>query len=161
MNPTHLSDDDDINRQCRLTYAQGNTLLRKFHMCSIDVKLKLFKSYCTPLYTSHLWWNYKKASLNKLFVAYHNILKLQLGLSKYTSTSTLCTYMDIPGCAAVICNLIYHFMCRLERSDNDIILSILASSAYYQSRIKAHWRKLLFVNSAVDCWTCWVIYGPM
>ncbi len=52
-----LNDDAHIARQCRQLYPQGNIILRKFHMCSLDVKLKLFKTYCTPMYTSQLWWN--------------------------------------------------------------------------------------------------------
>ena len=30
-------------RQCQQLYARGNVLLRKFHMCSMDVKVKLFR----------------------------------------------------------------------------------------------------------------------
>ena len=53
-------DDDDICRQgCRL-YAQANTIARKFSYCSTKVKVALFKAYCTPLYTAHLWSSYKK-----------------------------------------------------------------------------------------------------
>ena len=59
-----LSDDTDILRQrrpYRCLYIQGNVLLRyKFHMCSIGVRLALFWSFCSPMYTSQLWWNYKK-----------------------------------------------------------------------------------------------------
>ena len=33
-----LSDDEDMMRQRRYLYAQGNVLSRSFHMCSIDVK---------------------------------------------------------------------------------------------------------------------------
>ncbi len=47
-------DDRDINRQCHKLYAQGNRLIRKFHMCTPDVKVSLFKTYCTPMYTTHL-----------------------------------------------------------------------------------------------------------
>jgi len=49
-----LSDDKDIARQCRKLYAQGNTLVRQFHMCTSDVQVNLFRTYCTPLYTAHL-----------------------------------------------------------------------------------------------------------
>ena len=55
-----LSDDTDIRRQCRKLYAQGNTLARKFHRCSPDVKATLFRTYCTALYTAQLWCNYRK-----------------------------------------------------------------------------------------------------
>ncbi len=95
------------------------------------------------MYTSQLWRNYKKASINKLYIAYHNILKLFLGLSKYEST--WCVMMDVPCCAAVIRNLIFRFICRLIKSENVPIKTILASSQFYKSRIKVHWLKLRHV----------------
>ena len=76
-----LSDDIGIRRQCRLLNVRSNILSRKFHMCSVPVKLKLFNSYCASLYTPHLWWNYKKMSVTKLHITYHNILKRNIGLS--------------------------------------------------------------------------------
>ena len=77
-----LSDAIDIRRQCRVINVRGNMLCRKFHMCSVPVKLKLFNSYCSSLYTPHLWWNYKKMSMSKLQITFHNILKRNIGLSK-------------------------------------------------------------------------------
>ena len=68
-----LYDDLDIRRQCRAI-----TLL------------KLLISYCASMYTPHLWWNYKKMSICKLQITYHNILKINIGLSKYESTSATC-----------------------------------------------------------------------
>ena len=41
-----LSDDDDILRATRQLYCQGNVLLRSFHMCTMDVKPRLFRTYC-------------------------------------------------------------------------------------------------------------------
>ena len=55
-----LSDDDDINRQRRTLFVQGNIILQKFNMCSLGVKLTFFRTYCLPMYTAQLWWNYKK-----------------------------------------------------------------------------------------------------
>ena len=49
------------------------------------VKLKLFSSYCAAMYTPHSWWNYKKMSICKLQITYHNILKMNIGLSEYES----------------------------------------------------------------------------
>ena len=36
-----LSDDDDINRQRRTLFVQGNIILRKLNMCSLCVNLTL------------------------------------------------------------------------------------------------------------------------
>ena len=44
----------DIRRQCRAINVRGNILYRKFHMCSVSVKLKLFNSYCASMCTPHL-----------------------------------------------------------------------------------------------------------
>ena len=68
-----LSDDDDMTRQRNKIYAQGNALIRKFYMCTENVKIALFKSYCTTLYTSTLWCKYRRESPRKLCVAYNNI----------------------------------------------------------------------------------------
>ena len=37
-----LSDAIDIGRECRVFNVRGNSLCRKFHMCSVPAKLKLF-----------------------------------------------------------------------------------------------------------------------
>ena len=47
-----MTDDDDMMRQRRQLYALDNALSRRFHMCSIEVKNTLFRSFCTPMCTS-------------------------------------------------------------------------------------------------------------
>ncbi len=62
---TDLNDEKDIFRQRKKIYQQGNAIIRKFYMCSIDVKLNLFKTYCTSMYTAHLWCRYRATSNNR------------------------------------------------------------------------------------------------
>ena len=64
-----LRNDKDILRQRRQLYAKGNTLIRKFYMCSTEMKLTLFRTFCSPKYTAQLWWNNTVASIHKLHVA--------------------------------------------------------------------------------------------
>lgn len=142
-----LSDDDDINRQRRTLYVQGNIILRKFNMCSLEVKLTLFRTYCSPMYGIQLWWNYKKFTLNRLHIAYHTVFKLFLCMSKYESTSLLCTLFDVQCCQSVIRNMVYRFMCRLDSSVNHILKNILTCSLRFTSRIRQHWVKLLYVHT--------------
>ena len=70
-----LSDDDDMTRRRNKVDAQGNALIRKFYMCTENVKIALFKSHCTTLYTSRLtmWCKYRRESIRKLCDAYNNI----------------------------------------------------------------------------------------
>ena len=70
-----LSDDDDMARQYRQIYAQGNALLRNFFMCTESVKITLFRSFCTSLYTCELWCQYRSESLRKLCVAYNDVFR--------------------------------------------------------------------------------------
>ena len=86
---------------CRAINVRGNILFRKFHMCSVSVKLKLFNSYCASMYTPHLWWNYKKMSICKLQITYHNLLKMNIGLSKFESRGlpVLPVLLRIPNAA--------------------------------------------------------------
>ena len=60
---------------------------------SIGVRLALFRSFCSPMYTSQLWWNYKKCrpTVKRLLITYHNVFKMSIYMSKYESTSVLCT----------------------------------------------------------------------
>ena len=145
-----LHDDLDIRRQCRAINVRGNILFRKFHMCSVSVKLKLFNSYCASMYTPHLWWNYKKMSICKLQITYHNILKMNIGLSKYESTSATCATTNTQCCQSVIRNLVYKFVCRLDKSNNTIVKALLSSSIVYSSRIRSHWRGLLYVHGVYE-----------
>ena len=139
-------DDKDIMRQCQQLYARGNVLLRKFHMCSMDVKVKLFNTYCSPMYTAQLWWNHTVYSFHRLNVCYNNILRRLLRRPRYCSASGLFAECGIPNCKAVIRSLIYKFMSRLNESTNDVILAILSSDIRWTSRIRRYWVKTLYVH---------------
>ena len=83
-----MKDDLDIMRQCRQLYAQGNALARRFHMCSDNVKVTIFRSYCSSLYTSQLWWKYKVNSIRKLYVvSYNNAFRMLFMLPRDCSAS--------------------------------------------------------------------------
>ena len=102
-----LSDDLDILKQRRKFFAKGNSILRKFFMCTIEVKVTLFKSYCSSIYMAHLWTNYSHNNLNKLYIAYHNTLKLFIGVSKREHTRPICVNLIIKYCPSLIRNYIY------------------------------------------------------
>ena len=141
-----LSDDLDIARQRKKIYAQGNCLLRKFHMCTVDVKVTLFKSYCSSFYTAQLWTNYTQNAINKLYIAYHNIMKLLIGANKREHTRPICVTLNIKFCPALIRNLVYKFMKRLITSENTILKALCESTCFYRSPMWKHWRRQLYVN---------------
>ena len=111
-------DDKDSMRQCQQLYARGNVLLRKCHMCSMHLKVKLFNTYCSPMYIAQLWWNHVHCiySFHRLNVFYNNILRRLLRRPRYCSASGLFAECVIPNCKAVIRSLIYKFITRLNES---------------------------------------------
>ena len=140
-----MSDDDDMMRQRRQLYAQGNVLSRRFHMCSLEVKNVLFRTFCTPLYTCQLWSRYTARSLHKLYVAYNNAFRMMHHLPTYCSASEMFTVNRVPNCAAVIRNLTFKFMSRLGLSSNALVCSIIDSDLKFVSRIRLHWMNMLYI----------------
>ena len=135
----------DIQRQRKKIYAQGNSILRKFHMCSVEVKTLLFRTYCTSLYTTHLWTKYTESTLRNFYTAYHNVMKLFIGLPKREHTRPICVSYDIPYGPALLRNLIYRFMCRLQESQNMILYIINQSDCQYDSPLRKKWNSLLYI----------------
>ena len=60
---TELSDDKDIQSQLRYQYCAANKLRASFSRCSNAVINVLFRSFCTPMYASQLWCNFRKSCM--------------------------------------------------------------------------------------------------
>ena len=93
---------DDMTRQGNKVYAQGNALIRKFYMCIENVKIALFKSYRTTLYTSTMWCKYRRESLRKLCVAYNNIFRKLTHQARDCSASHMFVSRQLPTCKMLI-----------------------------------------------------------
>ena len=148
-----LCDDDDLKRQYCKLYGQANMLARKFHMCTDDVKVSLFRAYCTPLYTAHLWCNYSAAKMKKLHVAYNDAFRILLKVPRWTSASHMFVTNNVPTLHALLRNLMYKFTCRLLESKNKIISAITdfkQSVTRYTSGLWKHWRRCLYAPIVTD-----------
>ena len=141
-----LIDDDDMARQRKQIYAQGNALVRKFYMCTETVRISLFKSYCSSLYTSSLWCNYRSESLRKLCVAYNNVFRKITFLPRDCSASLMFATRDLPTCKTLIRKHAYIFMKSVAESRNVILHSIVRSDSLFTSPLWQHWRNLLYVH---------------
>jgi len=127
-------------------YAQANMLARKFHMCSDFVKIRLFQSHCTPLYTAPLWVKFKKATEHKL-QAYNDCMRILLKKPRWCSASDLFCKARVNTFQALLRNLMYKFIGRLDRSQNGIIKLLTNPSisvVRYQSPLWKHWYNCLF-----------------
>ena len=112
----NVQDDDDMLRQMRTLYIRSNKLLRTFYHCSIDVKLELFRNFCTSFYCCYLWTAYKKSTFNKLCVAFNNAYRRVLGLPWRSSASAMYANFGIQNFEAVIRKSTFGFTQRLAKS---------------------------------------------
>ena len=117
-----MNDDDDMFRQRRTLYAQANMLRKKFLCCSNDVKINLFRTYCTPLYTAPLWVRYKKASMYKLQVAYNDCMRILFRQPRWCSASHLFCSFGVSTCQALLRHIRYKFISRLNLSLNSVVV---------------------------------------
>ena len=102
-------------------------LIRKFTKCSPDVKCFLFKSYCSNLYCSILWYDCSKTALKNLRIAYNNSLQKLLGIPKYNSASEMFVCLNIPSFKELLRKYVYSYRSRLLASHNCILLSMCSS----------------------------------
>lgn len=131
-------------------------MIRKRHLnpniCgsgSQGVKITLFRAFCTPMYTAHLWQNFRKSSMQKLKVAYNDGLRLLLKVPRWSSASQMFVSVGVTTYSAVLRNLMYKCLCRLSDSANGIISTMTnpaLSSVRFFSNMWKHWRTSLYVN---------------
>ena len=110
-----MKDDLDIMRQCRQLYAQGNALARRFLMCSDNVKVTIFRSYCSSN-TSQLWLKYKVNSIRKLYVAYSSAFRMLFMLPRDCSASGMFAVHNVMSCPALVRKLVFGFYKRVKAS---------------------------------------------
>ena len=142
----HQSDNDDIDRQTRSIYARGNMLIKRFKLCNDDVKVQLFKSYCTGFYCSHLWDSdhFLKSSLKQVKLAFKRIFRHFFQIKQGSITAKMvelnCNTFD-----EIQRKSIFNFRKRILSSDNKLISTIVHSLFFIGSSLNGYWTKQLFM----------------
>ena len=114
-------DDDDMLRQMQILYARSNRLLRIFYGCSDTVLIELGRNFCGSFYCSYVWTHYNKSSVSKLRVAYNDLYRKILHVSRRKSVSEKFVKNNIPHFEALLWKEVYSFMSRLKVSANVVI----------------------------------------
>ena len=92
-----LQDDTDVRREIRKMFIRCNILLRRFGKCSVQVKVRLFKSFCLCLYGAALWSHYTESVINSFKACYHKCIKLFFGFRKYDSVTQILFTLGLPS----------------------------------------------------------------
>ena len=117
-------DDADILKQVRMLYCRSNCLVRLFNKCNKPVLFELCRSFCSVFYCPYFWTNYKKTIFSKIRVAYNNIYRKILGVSRCSSASDMFVTNDIPNFEAFLQKSIYSFTSIMSFSCNNLICAI-------------------------------------
>ena len=115
-----FKDDEDMLRHLHSFYAKSNSIIKKFHTCSIGVKLHLFHAYCI-IYCSQLLVNCNKGTYLKLKVAYNNMHRRILGYHRSDSPSNMFVSDAIDTFDALLHKNVYGFRKRILNIDSDMI----------------------------------------
>ncbi len=119
-------------------------LIRKFSFCTQDTKVKLFRTYMSNMYTSHLWSCYTKAAFQKLCVSYNNIFRFLLSLERRCSASNMFVSRHVNSVSVMQRVFITGFIKRLHASENAILKNTLLSDLRYTSQLSKTWCKLIY-----------------
>ena len=142
---THnMCDDLDIKQQTRALYARGNTLIARFRKCDLNVKIKLFKTYCNSLYGSNLWIKYHKHVMGKLKYAYGNLFSTLFNIQDKETTVNRMIVHGIDPIEVILRKVAFSLFSRVYDSQNTVIISIIQSLFFCDSAIYGVWQKILF-----------------
>ena len=123
--------DIDLKRRMRKFYANINILSRKFAKCPPDVKCTLFKSFCTIMYYSTMWYSGTVSAMRKLRIAYNISYRRLLCIPKYNSASEMFVQLIIKSFGELLRICVYCFINRL------IIIIILYSHLFVTPRFQS------------------------
>ena len=140
-----LKDNEDIVRQMQNIYAHGNQLIRNFKKCSQNIKVKLFQTFLSNMYTCELWCNYNKYQMSKLNVAYNNIFRILLNIPRGSSASEMFAIRNVCNFPILRRKNIYSLRQRLYNSKNTLVQNVLSSDLIFYSQLLKKWANLLYL----------------
>ena len=114
----------------------------KYPWSRYNVKVTLFRSYCSPLYTSQLWWKYRVNSIRKLYVAYNNAFRMLFRLPRDCSASGMFAVNNDMSRPALVRKLVFVFYKRVNSSQNCIVQAICGSDIWWKSSIRSNWHRV-------------------
>ncbi len=137
-------DNAHIKKEMRSTFARGNMLIRNFRHCSVDVKIKLYKTYCSSIYCCALISTYHETVLKKLHIAFNKMFKCLMNVPRRDSASTLFVNLGVDNFLVLRRKLVYSFVNRVHCTSNNLVCAILEMDSFANCHLKQEWDKVLY-----------------
>ena len=139
-----LSDNLDLLRQVKSIYSRGNEIIKEFTHCSVDVKLKLFHSYCGNFYGCNLWVNYNRNEYKKVKVAYNTVYRKLMKIKDVKTTTYNMLENGVNAFSVIVRKSLYSLYKRIYNSDNLLVTTVINSVHFYTSQMCKHFQKCCF-----------------
>ena len=125
----------------RTLYIRSNKLIRMFSYCTctIDVKMELFRSYCSSSYCCSLWSDYQKSTYRNSTVTF-----TMENLHWRCSASAIDVNYNLPSLETVIIRNLFRFIQRLFIGQN-LIIRALEHSWHIKIKHCDCWTKIEFL----------------
>jgi hypothetical protein len=102
-------------------YARFNAMYSKFKMCTHEIKYKLFKSFCMPLYGCVLW-NFSNKVIETFYTAWRKCIRTLFGIPQRTHCNLLPYICNDQPVDLALDKRIVKFVSSLSQSSNDVVL---------------------------------------
>ena len=103
-----------MRKQRGICYARANGIIKNFSMCSPVVKATLFRTFCSNMYCSQLWRDFRSGSIRQLIVGYNHSFRYIMNYPRNCSASGMFVFNKIPSFMELWRNyIIYGSMQRL------------------------------------------------
>ena len=135
---------------CDINIEQEKKLRASFSRCSNAVKNVLFRSFCTPMYASQSWCNFRKSCIQRLRVAYNFGCRALHNLPWRASVSSHQVHCDIPTFEALLRKYKYLFLERCRKSNNVCLRALMQSDCLYSSLFFEHYNRILLCEWVIE-----------
>jgi hypothetical protein len=139
-----FTDDDHMMKEMRNLFARGNMLMRNFSHCSEDVKIALFKTFCSNIYCCALWYNFKSCSEKKIHVAGNKVFKALMKVPRDFSASTLFAVCNVRNFPVLRRKLVYSLRSRVYASSNALVNNFLYTN-HGLNAMHRYWKSTLYL----------------
>jgi hypothetical protein len=120
-----MDDDDDIQREIRNLFMRTNILARKFRLCSVSVKILLFKSFCICFYDVSLWARYSSGKLNKMRSCYNRCIKTFFNFKRKDSMTKILFELGLQSFQTLLSNSCVLLQNQLRACSNNVVQQLL------------------------------------
>ena len=130
-----------------------------FPVVQMQLKTYFFRSFCTPMYASQLWCNFRKSCIQRLRGAYNLGCRALYNLPWRASVSSHQVQCNIPTFQALLRKYKCLFLERCRKSNNIWLRVLMQSACLYSSLFFEHYNRNLLCDWVIELCSVRLIDG--